>query len=172
MVARVKDPSFAHHFQGTLGLVHALLVGVGPMIGWLELLQMIDQQVEASMDALLEGALDLLGSPPPEKKERASAQPPKPRFGRSAPDGAQTLPILSAARAYAAREIRSALEGFGRVCREVADLDPDAVIAVFAPFLTEHLAPFQALMGQAEPDPDAIGVCVEAFAAVWEVWLK
>jgi hypothetical protein len=165
---------FTINVEATFGMVHALVIGVGPMIGWLELLQTIDQASKMSLDAFAEGTVELPSSSLPERKERGGAKPSRPASpsGRSAPDGARAVPILNAARNHAARQIKATLEGFARACREVADLDPETVIAAFVPFLTEHLDPFASLMAQADPDPNAVEDCFQGYASVWKAWMN
>jgi hypothetical protein len=170
----VQDPAYTDHVQATFGLVHALLIGVEPLIGWLELLHTIDPEIEATLDALVAGTAVLLGTSPPQGVEPEPAAPSEAATRSQIPASKErlALPILTAARTYATMQIKAAMEGFARACREVAGLDPDAVIAAFALVLTEHLAPFQAAMDAAEPDPDAVEGCLEGFASVWEAWMN
>ena len=155
VTVRMTDPDFDRHALATLALVHALLLRCAPYVGWLDLLEILNEPVWEAIDLLLT---------PPLPKRRPS------RTHRSEREGFPLM-AMKVAGEYAAAQVKLCLEAFFRVCREEASLDPEHVLGAMAPFLGDALAPHQALMASVQVAAAEVDEACQDLAAIWWAWL-
>ena len=121
----VRDPSFTGPAFGSFRLTSAFAEAAGPFLGWLTLVEMLE---------------DLLTG------ERGRAfLPPEANFG--------VAMALDRAAEAAARDLRDLIDAFEEVCAERTGLPADLLLLFWAPATAAHLKATEAWVQGLDSDP-------------------
>jgi hypothetical protein len=134
-----RDPEFALHVEGAWRLVDRLSVCCAAALGALETVEDLERVVI-----------------------------PDARSGRTLDrDMRLVLFALEEIRHRALVGIRSLLDAFSGVCREIAHLDSDHLLAAFCPGLVQALAPYRQAARTVEASPEIRRTARASLKAAW-----